>query len=51
MLYTPLCTLLGIRHPICQAGMASYTSPALVAAVSAAGAWASTVASGAPPLR
>src|SRR5581483_11814915 len=27
----------GIAHPICQAGMASYTSPALVAAVSNAG--------------
>jgi NAD(P)H-dependent flavin oxidoreductase YrpB (nitropropane dioxygenase family) len=37
MLHTPICTLLGIRHPICQAGMANYTSPALVAAVSAAG--------------
>jgi NAD(P)H-dependent flavin oxidoreductase YrpB (nitropropane dioxygenase family) len=37
MLHTPLCPLLGIRHPICQAGMATYTSPALVAAVSAAG--------------
>ena len=37
MLHTPLCALLGIRHPICQAGMANYTSPALVAAVSAAG--------------
>ncbi len=37
MLHTPICTLLGIRHPICQAGMATYTSPALVAAVSAAG--------------
>jgi len=37
MLYTPICPLLGIRHPICQAGMATYTSPALVGAVSAAG--------------
>jgi len=37
MLHTPICALLGIRHPVCQAGMANYTSPALVAAVSAAG--------------
>jgi NAD(P)H-dependent flavin oxidoreductase YrpB (nitropropane dioxygenase family) len=37
MLHTPLCDLLGITDPICQAGMATYTSPALVAAVSGAG--------------
>ncbi len=37
MLQTPLCALLGIRYPLCQAGMATYTSPALVAAVSGAG--------------
>ena len=37
MLHTPICALLGIRHPICQAGMANYTTPALIAAVSAAG--------------
>lgn len=37
MLRTAICPTLGIRHPICQAGMATYTSPALVAAVSAAG--------------
>lgn len=35
---TPLTTLLGINHPVIQAGMArQYTSPALVAAVSSAG--------------
>src|SRR4051794_16285224 len=37
MLHTPLCDALGIRYPLCQAGMATYTSPALVAAVSGAG--------------
>jgi NAD(P)H-dependent flavin oxidoreductase YrpB (nitropropane dioxygenase family) len=37
MLHTPVCDLLGIAHPICQAGMANYTSPELVAAVSRAG--------------
>lgn len=37
MLHTAACDLLGISHPICQAGMATYTSPALVAAVSNAG--------------
>ena len=37
-LHTPLCDLLGIRLPIIQAPMASAASPALVTAVSAAGA-------------
>ncbi len=37
MLHTPICNALGIVHPICQAGMANYTSPELVAAVSRAG--------------
>ncbi len=37
-LHTPLCDLLGIRLPIIQAPMASAASPALVKAVSAAGA-------------
>ncbi|HEY8601826.1 MAG TPA: nitronate monooxygenase [Thermomicrobiales bacterium] len=37
MLHTPICDALGIIHPICQAGMANYTSPELVAAVSRAG--------------
>ena len=37
-LHTPLCDLLGIRLPIIQAPMASASSPALVMAVSAAGA-------------
>jgi nitronate monooxygenase len=36
-LHTPLCDLLGIRHPIIQAGMAGATTPELVAAVSNAG--------------
>jgi nitronate monooxygenase/enoyl-[acyl-carrier protein] reductase II len=38
MLRTPLCDLLGIEVPIIQAGMSIYTSPALAAAVSGAGA-------------
>lgn len=37
MLHTPVCDVLGIAHPICQAGMASNVSPELVAAVSKAG--------------
>src|SRR5690349_21549919 len=37
MLHTAACDVLGIVHPICQAGMASCTSPELVAAVSNAG--------------
>jgi len=37
VLHTPVCDALGITHPICQAGMANYTSPELVAAVSNAG--------------
>lgn len=44
---TPLCTLLGIRHPILLAGMAGGpTTPELVAAVSAAGGLGSFGASG-----
>lgn len=34
---TTICDLIGISHPVCQAGMANYTSPELVAAVSSAG--------------
>jgi nitronate monooxygenase len=37
-LHTPLCSLLGIEHPILQAGMAGAAGPELVAAVSNAGA-------------
>lgn len=37
MLRTAFCDIIGIRHPIAQAGMATYTSPELVAAVSNAG--------------
>ena len=36
-LHTPLCDLLGIRYPICQAGMAFVARSSLAAAVSAAG--------------
>jgi nitronate monooxygenase len=38
MLHTPLCDLLGLRHPIVQAPIGGTASPALAAAVSAAGA-------------
>src|SRR5918997_4354917 len=37
MLRTAACDALGFAHPVCQAGMATYTSPELVAAVSNAG--------------
>jgi NAD(P)H-dependent flavin oxidoreductase YrpB (nitropropane dioxygenase family) len=37
MIRTPICELLGIEHPIALGGMGSIYSPALVAAVSAAG--------------
>jgi NAD(P)H-dependent flavin oxidoreductase YrpB (nitropropane dioxygenase family) len=37
VLKTRVCDVLGITYPILQAGMAGYTSPALVAAVSNAG--------------
>jgi enoyl-[acyl-carrier protein] reductase II len=36
-LHTPLCDLLGIRYPICQAGMAYVARSGLAAAVSEAG--------------
>jgi NAD(P)H-dependent flavin oxidoreductase YrpB (nitropropane dioxygenase family) len=36
-LHTPLCDLLGIRYPICQAGMAFVAPSGLAAAVSEAG--------------
>jgi NAD(P)H-dependent flavin oxidoreductase YrpB (nitropropane dioxygenase family) len=36
-LHTPVCDLLGIEVPILQAGMSTYTTPELVAAVSNAG--------------
>ncbi len=37
ILHTPVCKLLGIDVPVFQAGMSTYTTPALVAAVSNAG--------------
>src|SRR6266513_1635924 len=37
-LHSPLCDLVGIEVPIIQAGMSIFTSPALAAAVSDAGA-------------
>jgi len=38
MIRTPLCDLLGIKHPILQGGMAWVSTPELVVAVSEAGA-------------
>src|SRR5688572_27551929 len=37
MLHTPVCDLLGIRHPVVLGGMGTATTPSLVAAVSATG--------------
>src|SRR5438105_7007922 len=37
MLHTPICDLLGIRHPIVLGGMGTATNPELVAAVTNAG--------------
>ena len=37
MIRTPVCTLLGIEHPIALGGMGSIYAPELVAAVSNAG--------------
>ena len=48
-LRTDLCDVLGIDVPIIQAGMSIYTSPALVAAVSGAGALGSLGAWRRPP--
>jgi NAD(P)H-dependent flavin oxidoreductase YrpB (nitropropane dioxygenase family) len=53
MLRTPLCDLLGIRHPVVQAGMGIYrglvTTPELVAAVSNAGGMGCIGGSGLTP--
>jgi len=38
MLHTPVCDLLGIRHPVVLGGMGTATNPQLVAAVTNAGA-------------
>jgi len=46
MLHTPLCDLLGIEFPVIQAGMGSFTSARLVAAVSNAGGLGSLGAGG-----
>jgi enoyl-[acyl-carrier protein] reductase II len=48
-LHTPLCDLLGIRYPICQAGMAFVARSGLVAAVSQAGALGVLAAAHASP--
>ena len=37
MIHTPICDLLDIRVPVVQAGMGSFTSAELVAAVTNAG--------------
>lgn len=53
MIHTPICDLLGIRHPVMQAGMGIYkgvvTSPELVAAVSNAGGLGCLGATGLEP--
>jgi nitronate monooxygenase len=48
-LHTPLCDRLGIRLPIIQAPMPSASTPALVAAVSKAGALGSFGSTNSPP--
>jgi enoyl-[acyl-carrier protein] reductase II len=48
MLHTPLCNLLGIEHPIIQAGMGTFTAAELVAAVSNAGGLGSLGAANRP---
>ena len=49
MIKTPLCDLLGIRHPIIQGGMAWVATPELAAAVSNAGGLGIVGAGSAPP--
>jgi len=49
MIKTPLCDLLGIRHPIIQRGMAWAATPELAAAVSNAGGLGVIGAGTAPP--
>lgn len=49
MIRTPLCDLLGIKHPILQGGMAWVSTPELVVAVSEAGALGIIGAGNAPP--
>ncbi|HIC96030.1 TPA: enoyl-[acyl-carrier-protein] reductase FabK, partial [Candidatus Bipolaricaulota bacterium] len=49
MLRTPLCDLLGIKHPIIQGGMAWVATAELVSAVSEAGGLGVLGAGNAPP--
>jgi enoyl-[acyl-carrier protein] reductase II len=49
MIWTPLCDLLGIEHPIVQGGMAWVATPELAAAVSNAGGLGIVGAGNAPP--
>lgn len=49
MIWTPLCDLLGIKHPIVQGGMAWVGTAALTAAVSEAGAIGILGGGNAPP--
>ena len=48
-LHTPLCDLLGIRYPICQAGMAFVARSGLAAAVSRRAGWACIAAAHGSP--
>jgi len=50
-LHTPLCDLLGCRHPIVQTGMGWVATPELVAAVCNAGAFGFLAAATIPPER
>ena len=49
MLYTRVCALFGVDHPVVLGGMSTATSPALVAAVSAAGGLGIQGCTGRPP--
>jgi NAD(P)H-dependent flavin oxidoreductase YrpB (nitropropane dioxygenase family) len=49
LIHTPLCDLLGIRHPIALGGMAGHTSVPLVTAVSNAGGLGTLGVSRIPP--
>ena len=51
MIHTPVCDLLGIRHPLVLGGMAGSTSTPLVAAVSNAGALGILGLANVPPER
>ena len=51
MIHTPICTLLGVEHPILLAGMGGVSYAEVCAAVSAAGGFGSLGMAGLPPER